>query len=598
MKLHFKKLIIKNFFSVGAIPLEYTFTSGINAIIGRNPTQDTTNGIGKSILNDAIIFALFGSSMRNLNIDQMINKLNGKECEITLFLDINDVPYKIERGLSPNYCRLINENEVDNKTTSKKETQQKINDLIKISKLSFINSITLNIGYSKPFFKLEASEKRTIFEDGLNLSVYGKMFKKVSKEYNEHKQNKKIVERDLESLNTLLNDKTETQNKLNKLQQEFENTKQNELTELSIKKQQLIDANVDYTTQLSNKNYNEIKDKLTFAKNDFQNKIYKIEANYNSLSNEIKKLNKEKEFYKLNPFCPTCKKPTNTDSDHNHLNTIEIEINSKIETFNNYKLSISNGNLKLTEIVDKLNKVDILIKKDLNISKKIEELNYNLREVDSKIESTKNKTLQLTNVVTDEEIQICKTKLTKKENEYSEYENLLNYSDYLRNILGEEGIRTYIVNKIVPLLNKNMNTYLSMFGANYNISFDKELKETLKSRNRDEFSYNNFSSGEEKRIDLAFMFSFLDITKMQNSINCNILILDEILDSSMCRTGIENLMSFLKTKLTTMYPELCVYIITHKSEIDNNHFDRIIKLKKENDFTKLEEIEEIQKTFS
>ena len=95
MKLHFKKLIIKNFFSVGAIPLEYTFTSGINAIIGRNPTQDTTNGIGKSILNDAIIFALFGSSMRNLNIDQMINKLNGKECEITLFLDINDVHIKL-----------------------------------------------------------------------------------------------------------------------------------------------------------------------------------------------------------------------------------------------------------------------------------------------------------------------------------------------------------------------------------------------------------------------------------------------------------------------------------------------------------------------
>jgi len=203
-----------------------------------------------------------------------------------------------------------------------------------------------------------------------------------------------------------------------------------------------------------------------------------------------------------------------------------------------------------------LTQITEISKKETQITEilsNIEKLEYNIESVkrdissyQSKLESVKNKSLSMNNIISQKDIDDANDKCKLKEQEYLNIEKNLSYASYLKEMLGDSGVKTYIIKKIVPLLNKKMNEYLSLFKTNYSISFDNELNEILKSRKRDRFSYNNFSSGEHKRIDLAMMFSILAITKLQNSIDCNILILDEVLDSSLCDTGIYQLLDFLR----------------------------------------------------
>lgn len=591
MKIVFKKIKIKNFLSVGSVPIEYSYQRGINGITGEN-------GLGKSMfINEALIFALYGKSMRGLTLEFIVNKINEQECEVTLWLDINEVPYRIERGLKPNYLRLINETEETN-ITAKKETQQKINDLIKVSMFSFINTISLNINFSKPFLRFEAAEKRTMFEDSMNLSIFGKMLKLSSKEYNEYKQQKKVLESELSSCKNILNERLETKEKLKTIEQEFENNKQKEIKKLETEYQEIFETHTDYIVQTGYfaKNLNEMKTKLIEIQNKIQNKIYEIELYIKNSNKDIQKIKDEIEFYKTNPICPLCKKPTNTSHDKTHVVSLEDEIKKKSNNIDNYKTKLSLGASKLNETKGKITKIEDQITRKLLVDQKLQETDNKLKIIENQIKTTKDKTIKIQNAVSDKDIEAAKNKVELKTNEYNENEKLLGYADYLRSILGEDGVRTYIVKKIVPLLNKKTNEYISLFGGNYSISFDNELKETLKSRRRDVVMYENFSSGEAKRIDFAFMFAFLDIAKLQNSIDSNILILDEMLDGSLNAAGIECLLDFLRNILIKKYPDLCVYIITHKSEIDKTYFDRVIKLKKENEFTKFDSIEEIRKS--
>lgn len=590
--------------SIGATPIEFNYNTGLNRIIGHVPDEDIKNGVGKTvIILDALIFALFGKSIRNLNLNEMINSINEKECEVKLFFNVNDIPYRIERGLAPNYLKLINEidetlNVDDNenkKEKKKKQTQQDINNVIKISYTSFINIITLNIDYSKPFFKLDPSEKRKIIEDCTNVSIYGIMYEKIKKKYNEYKNDKNIIESELKYSKENYNDKLNTFNKLETLRTSFESEKQKEI--LSITSQ--INENNEKLILLKNKipseNYDDIKNKILDKKSSIKTKQIETTLQIQQLKKE--KCNKEIEINDLKnkPICPRCKTPNTSDHTQQHIQklisdiaNIDLEI-SKMDT------SLINISNSLTELNLKEEKLTKIINNISQLKLNIKNVEYDLSSLNNKLIETNNKQFNITQIITQQDINDSEQKYKIKEQEYVDINKKLDYAAYMKEMLGDSGVKTYIIKKIVPLLNKKMNEYLSLFKTNYCITFDNELNETLKSRKRDKFSYNNFSSGEHKRIDLAMMFSILAITKIQNSIDCNILILDEVLDSSLCDTGISQLLDFLKNEFRKEHPNLCTYIISHKKEIENQHFDTIINLKKENNFTKIDSIESINK---
>jgi DNA repair exonuclease SbcCD ATPase subunit len=602
MKIKFKKIRLKNFMSIGASPVDLEYVSGLHAIVAKLSSNGTTNGQGKSNIGiDGLVFALFGKSIRNLNLKEMINNINQAECEVTVWFSLDDVNWRVERGLAPDYLRLINEdNEESDKDDSKEDsakkiTQQKINSLLGISYKSFINSITLNINYSKPFFKLDLSEKRQILEDVMNLVVYGRMFEKIKKQLNEYKVEKRVLESELKSFTDLYKTKLHTYEKLEEKRRAFEVEKDTQIKLL----QKSIQGNTNkievFKAKIPNKNFKDIKESFSKRKDEIIQIISDLNSEINSMESSVIKNKKDYEIILKNPICPFCKTPTEESSHtQSHLKKLknEIETTEKILVEKTAKKVEQQESLK--DIKEKITKIDDAIEKVKQLQEVISRLEAIKEEEEKQLDIAYKKEFSMDSLITKEEVEAAKLKVEEKEQNYNEVCSNMNYSDYVKEILGDQGVKKYIIKKIIPLLNKKTNEYLSLFKAKYSLSFDSELNETFKSRNREERTYNGFSSGEQKRIDLAFMFALLDVAKQQSSIDSNILILDEIIDSSICSNGIHQLMSFLKNEFKKAYPDMCVYIISHKAEITEDHFNSIITIKKDNEFTKIDSIRNVE----
>jgi DNA repair exonuclease SbcCD ATPase subunit len=599
MKLIIKKISIKNFFSVGAVPLDIDFTQGLHAVTGKIIGQDTSNGVGKSqAFIDSIVFAFKGISIRNLNKDQMINKINGSDCEVIVWFRLNGTDYRIERGLNPNFVRLIDENkdvnpeQENDERSSLKEAQSEIDKKLGISTETLINLITLNINYSKPFLKLDAADRRQIFLDVMNTSIFGKMLERARKEYNQARQDLKVLSAELKAAQENLQTKLSTIKKINEYREGFEANKAKRLELIKVTKE----AETQKLKQLEQspllaKNFQESLNKLNEAKEKRQKMFIETDSSLTMDRKNVQIYTNKIARLKANPVCSECNSPTTEGHAQVHILELEKTITQLNETIRNSEKGIITLKSNLTEIREKTKKCEGLLADKNKLINDIRSLKEKIKNNDDLISSIEKETFSMTNVITDEELTNAQLRVDIKKQELADKDKQLLFSDVAKDRLGDKGIKSFTIKKIVPVLNKKMNEYLTMFKANYTISFDSELRETLKSRRRDEFSYNNFSAGEQKRIDLALMFSLLSIARSRSSIDCNVLILDEILDSSLCSDGIASLVSFLKGDFRREFPDLCVYVISHKNELSEDNFNSIIRLKKENNFTKIDEIQ-------
>lgn len=600
MKLIIKKVRVKNFLSVGAVPVEFEYTPGNHAVVGKVIGQDTSNGVGKTtIFIDAIIYAFKGTSIRKLNKEEMINKINGSECEVSLWCNINGINYRIERGMKPNYLRFINEDdksqseEVEHEErASSKEAQAQIDTALSISTTSLVNIITLNINYSKPFLQLDASDRRQIMLDVMNVSIFGKMLERARKEYNTAKQDLKVLSAELKAAQENYSTKTDTFNKLKEHRESFEKLKKEELERLSLQKE-------EYETKLLSvkiptQDFKLFLEKVVEVKEKNQKILYECESEISSHKKLIDTNKRKILKLKSSPICSECNSPTTEGHAAIHITSLqdqiivaETSIKELTEKQSTYKTQVEN-------IKSKIKEIDNAIEKKSQLVSKVEKAKNDLENINRAIQVAENRQFQMKDVATEDDIQKALLRVDVKKRELADKDKQLLFADLARERLGDKGIKSFSIKKIVPILNKKMNEYLALFKATYTITFDSELNETLKSRRRDNFSYNNFSAGEQKRIDLALMFSLLSLARDRNSIDCNILILDEILDTSLCADGISSLMNFLKQDFRKLFPELCVYIITHKGEISEDNFNTIIRLKKENNFTKIDEIQKCE----
>jgi DNA repair exonuclease SbcCD ATPase subunit len=232
-----------------------------------------------------------------------------------------------------------------------------------------------------------------------------------------------------------------------------------------------------------------------------------------------------------------------------------------------------------------------------SLEKTLNKYNLQINSLNEKIEAKKEagkqeslRTLDIANIISDEVLNKQENEVKGFEDKFKSSVTKFDYHKFIRNILGEEGVSKYVVKKVLPFLNKKANHYLSVLGSDYTIIFDSELTEKLISRNRDPMPYASFSGGEKRRIDLALLLALIDVSKLQNSIDTNILILDEILDTSMDADGVECFMEHLNTAFKVAYPDKAIYVITHRKELGEEHFDSIINLVKRDGFTSIEGI--------
>ena len=566
----FEKCRWKNFLSTGNYFTEVDFTRSTNTlIIGQN-------GAGKSTILDALCFGLFGKPFRKINKPQLLNSINQKDGVVEVEFTIGTKKYKIIRGIKPNVFEIYCNGTMVNQDAAVKDYQEHLERLIlKLNYKSFTQIVILGSASFVPFMQLSASDRRTIIEDLLDIQIFSSMNGLVKTKLSEIKDSNTKIKYSLEL----------TGEKITLQKQNIEEHKKHNDAEIEKKKQEIITSetqigHLQIDIELIQKHINVLNSKINDS-SAMQKKNSKLLQLESKLESKIKKIDKEIIFYEENDNCPTCKQYIDDtfrrgELDRSNqtkgeigvgLKDIEKEIektNKRIEEIQKIVKHIQEHN---NEIVKHNSTVSAINKYIGKIQQEINELSNrkdNLEEENAKLKELKK---QLGDLLKEQE-----AISTEKQ-----------YYDFASTLLKDGGIKTKIIKQYLPVMNKLINKYLAAmdFFANFNIN--ENFEEIIKSRHRDEFSYDSFSEGEKMRIDLALLFTWRQIAKLKNSTNTNLLILDEVFDSSLDTVGTDE---FLKL-LHSLDNDTNVFVISHKGDQLFDKFRSVIRFEKKNNFSRI-----------
>tara|TARA_B000000475_G_scaffold241706_1_gene212634 strand:+ start:2048 stop:3763 length:1716 start_codon:yes stop_codon:yes gene_type:complete len=566
----FKKIKYKNFLSTGNIPIEIDLNkSHTTLIVG-------SNGSGKSTLLDALCFVLFNKPFRIIKKDQIVNSINNAECIVEIDFTVGTKDYKIVRGIKPNLFEIYQDGTLINQDANSIDYQKHLEqNIMRLNYRSFLQVVLLGSSSYEPFMKMKPRYRREVVEEILDIRVFGLMDLILRSQQSDLA--KKVIE--MKHRAELIQTKYETE--LN----HFKAISDLNMNDLDGKKQ-LVKKNDDDSKDYSNK-INELNTKIGVYKHDIENKdktqkkvgqLTKLEA---KIETNLNTHQKTLEFFNNNDNCPTCTQPIDQDFKKQKIEATEKRVKTLQDGMKELISEIANTELKLSE----MNKVSQKIQElNIDISKfetSLDELNKFSNRIHEEIRLLENKQ------VDGKEIQIQLDELNSKlEETRIEKDRIIEQKDYvdiLREILNDKGAKAQIIRKYVPIMNNLINQHLQAMDFFVSFHLDEEFNETVKSRFRDTFNYNNFSEGEKMRIDLALLFTWRHIAKMKNSTNTNLLILDEIFDGSLDGQGTDDFF-----KIITQLTKENIFIISHKGDIMFDKFTNIIKYEKYKNFTRLQ----------
>jgi DNA repair exonuclease SbcCD ATPase subunit len=566
----FRKLRFKNFLSTGNFFTEIQFDKSPNTLIVGS------NGAGKSTMLDALCFALFNKAFRNITKPQLVNSINEKECVVEIEFDAHNKSYKIVRGIKPNTFEIYCNGELINQDAAIRDYQEYLEKFIlKLNYKSFTQIVILGSASFVPFMQLSATDRRAIIEDLLDIGIFstmnGLLKDKVAMNKEELTNNKYDVE--VSTQNYALQEKHINQLKQNNedkvKEYEAEILSNNDTLQSLHGKIGTIQEEIDILQgQVSSKPQLEAKLK----------EISKIES---KVETNLSKFRKDIGFFEQNDHCPTCRQ------------TITLEVKEKeIESLQGKVTECEHGLSQIeAKLIEEQNKLNAMIE----VQKQIQALNIQIATNNTTINETNKyigklqkqiEMLQNTKQNLDEEtkkLDDVKETLLKLEAKRKELIDEKTYYDAASILLKDTGIKTKIVRQYLPVINKLVNKYLASMDFFVNFNLDESFKETIKSRHRDEFSYASFSEGEKQRIDMALMLTWRAVAKLKNSANTNLLILDEVFDSSLDANGTEYLMNLLH-----LLEDVNLFVISHKGDILQDKFRSIIKFKKVNNFSQID----------
>lgn len=572
----FKTITIKNFLSFGNSPITIDLCSTKKTlVVGKN-------GSGKTTIPQAICYALFNKTYRKVNLSQLVNSINQKDCVVELTFSINNDNYRIIRGQKPTLFELYKN---DTLITSDKDYQKTLENIIlKTDYNTFSSVVTIGGKNYTTFMNLKKGDRRKIIESLLDIDIFSVM-NVVTKlsivDLNEQVKEHQIIINQLNSEIKILNDIIQNQTKNHKELQEQHDNKINKLlynlkelddkiTITTVKKQQLSDSIGCDVDSLYN----------TFITH--YNTLYSLISNKDNILNEL--YNKKK-FYQTNSLCPVCSQSLTDIFKEDRITAIEVNIEKKIKYYNDneYKLKELKQTLQQLEGERKQLKElkDILYNynNDKNrITNLITELNNSFNNT---IEKTYNIT-QYNDSLSDKKMQLSAS-LSKKETVKEE----LMYYEFCHNLLKDEGIKTLIIKEYLPIINQLINKYLKQMELFIDFSFDENFDEVIQSHNKTTFSYESFSDGQKLKIDLALLFTWREISCLKNSLQMNLLFLDEMFDSSLDTQNTELAIQTLKLFVNDSSN---IFIISHKLDLFSDSVDRILSCSNVNNFTSIKEI--------
>ena len=593
--VNFKSLIIKNFLSVGEIPVTIDFQTGVNVITGVNyDKEDSKNGVGKSTIADALYFSLFGTTIRELSKDLIVNSFTKKKCEVVLNFDIENgngkSEYKIVRTINPTKCFMTRNGEDITRSTMAK-TNEFIQKLVMSNGKIFQNSVIMTINTTVPFMAQSKIDKRKFIESILSLEIFSDMLSKAREEHNELKKDYEVLFTKIEGI--------EKGYKFNKEQLDaFEENKRQKIEAL-VKRIEENKQKIEELKKEIKKLPDDVIEKLNTKEEEINNELKQIrelyKAAYNNLADVKSKISHAesqlKEIDKVGAICTTCKREYSED-DLKHKESNKKELNNKLKALNKEldtaqkaldKINTEQAKKEkeLKDIQDKKNVVRDVINSNNNTSTKITLIEENIQSLLKEIEQIKNET----NKALEEVVKDLEEKLKTGKQELEKLDHDCSVLEVVRFVVSEEGVKSYIVKKILAVLNGRMAYYLDKLHANCLCQFNEFFDELITDEKGEQKSYFNFSGGERKRIDLACLFSFLDIRRMQGDVHFSTIFYDELLDSSLDDKGVELVLDVLRER-ARLHNENC-YIITHRGTTITEKIDNTVFLEKRNNFTYL-----------
>jgi len=558
----FEKVRWKNFLSTGNQFTEIQLSeSQSTMIVG-------TNGAGKSTILDALCFSLYGKSFRKIKKDQLINTTNEKGAVVEIEFNVNKVDWKIERGIKPNTFKIWrNGEELDQKASAIDQQKWLEQNVLKMNYKSFTQIVILGSSSFVPFMQLPATSRREVVEDLLDIKIFSSMNVLIKDKIRSLKEGIRTLELKKESLN----DKVRMQKNFI---DELETRSQDDIKQKEFKIGELLNEENDVMN--GNENLNQKLVTLQEELNEYSDSGKKLREFGNikgKLSQRISTLVKDHKFFNDNTVCPTCDQDI---EDSFRLNRIERSQTKAKELQKGYEEL-------LVAIKDEENRESHFKSLSGEISKVLNGITSNNSQITScqrQVKSIESEIQTLTKQLEDRNTEHEKLEQFR-ETLQTTYEELavkredISYYDFTYNLLKDGGVKTKIIKKYLPLINKQVNKYLQKMEFYINFTLDEEFNETVQSPIHEDFSYSSFSEGEKMRIDLALLFTWREVARYKNSVNTNLLIMDEVFDSSLDGFGTDEFLKIIRYEIQ----DANIFVISHKESLFDK-FQNVIKFEK------------------
>ena len=566
----FKTLSYKNFLSSGNYKTVIDFVKSNNTLVSGE------NGAGKSTMLDALTFVLFGKSFRGVNLSLLINSINEKDCEVEIEFSLGKNEYHIIRGIKPKKFEIYKNGDLLDQDAKSRDYQKILEEqILKMNFKSFCQVVILGSSNYIPFMKLSSKDRRSVVENLLDIDVFSVMNTLVRARLQAAKEYVKDIDHKVE----LVKEKVDAKNKLvETLQKKSSDSAEKYREEAKETGNQMdkLAEDVESHRKKIDKLLEQVKDK-----DDVSDNLLQSESLETELKNKIKNIERNVKFYEENNTCPSCKQ----DIQEYHKECVykeqaeeKIKIEESIQTIVD--------DIKIAE--EKLNTINEILEdiqtENEQISNKQHQIAAHQKYFKKMLDNAKEASVEGT------EIQETKDELNKLIGQGTAYvaerkEKIedKHYYEIASILLKDSGIKAKIIKHYLPIMNKLINKYLGDMDFFCKFSLDENFIETIRSRHRDEFTYYNFSEGERLRIDLSLLLAWREIARLKNSVNCNLLILDEVFDSSLDAVGTEEFLKLLKT----FGNRANIFVISHKSDTMTDKFDEHIVFEKKNNFSKI-----------
>jgi DNA repair exonuclease SbcCD ATPase subunit len=566
----FKILSYRNFLSTGNYKTTIDLTKNNNTLISGD------NGAGKSTMLDAITFALFGKSFRGINLPLLVNSINERDCEVEIEFSLGRDNYKIIRGIKPKKFEIYKNNEMLDQDSKSNDYQKILEEqILKMTYKSFCQVVILGSSNYVPFMKLSTKDRRLVVENLLDIDVFSVMNTLVrgrlqmAKEYVTDIDHKiELIKEKVDAKQRLIDtlERTSSDN-IDKYKSDIEESR-NQVNELA--------EEIELHHRKIEKLLEDVEDK-----DKISSELLKSESIEKQLKNKVKEIEKNIKFYQENDTCPSCKQ----DIDATHKEEVFKEKGEKKteieESIGTLARSIENIEIKLNDINAILGDVQKVEREVSNKQNQISASTQYIGKLQNNIQSAQSESSDVQdakdalNILLGEGKAHIEDRKEKVEDKH--------YYEIASMMLKDNGIKAKIIKHYLPIMNQLINKYLGDMDFFCKFILDETFMETIKSRHRDEFTYHSFSEGERLRIDLSLLLAWREIARLKNSVNCNLLILDEVFDSSLDAVGTEEFLKLLKT----FGNRANVFVISHKSDTMTDKFDEHIVFEKKNNFSKI-----------